>query len=90
MFKKCTKSKFKKFRNRKELNDKPKLLIKISLILFLIILYAFSFKNNNDDIQKDQSKILEELISFENSLNLNEEVFNEFRRINSQNKFIII
>ena len=86
-----SKKKFKhkiKFRNRKELNDKPKLLIKISLILFLIILYAFSFKNNNDDIQKDQSKILEELISFENSLNLNEEVFNEFRRINSENKLI--
>ena len=86
-----SKKKFKhkiKFRNRKEINDKPKLLIKISLILFLIILYAFSFKNNNDDIQKDQSKILEELISFENSLNLNEEVFNEFRRINSENKLI--
>ena len=86
-----SKKKFKhkiKFRNRKEINDKPKLLIKISLILFLIILYAFSFKNNNDDIQKDQSKILEELISFENSLNLNEEVFNEFRKINSENKLI--
>ena len=86
-----SKKKFKhkiKFRNRKEINDKPKLLIKISLILFLIILYAFSFKNNNDDIQKAQSKILEELISFENSLNLNEEVFNEFRRINSENKLI--
>ena len=86
-----SKKKFKhkiKFRNRKEMNDMPKLLIKISLILFLIILYAFSFKNNNVDIQKDQSKILEELISFENSLNLNEEVFNEFRRINSENKLI--
>ena len=86
-----SKKKFKhkiKFRNRKEINDKPKLLIKISLILFLIILYAFSFQNNNVDIQKDQSKILEELISFENSLNLNEEVFNEFRRINSENKLI--
>ena len=86
-----SKKKFKHkiiFRNRKEINDKPKLLIKISLILFLIILYAFTFQNNNVDIQKDQSKILEELISFENSLNLNEKVFNEFRRINSENKLI--
>ena len=69
---------------------------KIIFISFLIILYIslYSFKKldisfeNDINLVKYQDSVLPEIKSYENSLNLNREIFQEFRKINSENKLI--
>ena len=63
---------------------------KLSIIIFLIILiiYFFSKDISYIPLEQHQGSSFEEILSFENNLNLTELNFEEFRKINSENKLI--
>ena len=58
------------------------------IILFISSSFIDTFINYESQNQKGsvQESLFQEIISFENQLNLSEQVFNEFRKINSDNK----
>ena len=60
------------------------------IILFISSSFIDTFINYESQNQKGsvQESLFQEIISFENQLNLSEQVFNEFRKINSDNKLI--
>ena len=60
------------------------------IILFISSSFIDNFINYESQNQKGsvQESLFQEIISFENQLNLSEQVFNEFRKINSDNKLI--
>ena len=89
--KKKTKLKLNKLKLHKKLKKKKFPSIKptkLPIIFILIILYLllYLFDKNRISLEKYQSSIFPEIVSFENNLNLNQEIFDEFRQINSDNK----
>lgn len=78
----------------------PNKLKKICLICELIVVYIFSYKNKNPpptptiikekEISKEEinTNILPEIKSFEAKINLNQQIFYDFRKINSENKLL--
>ena len=84
---------FKSFKNIKRHKKfegiiyKLKFFEKLCIILMLIALYVYQ-SLNGIPIEQIQAKVLPEIKSFENSINLNQQIFNEFRKINSENKLI--
>ena len=65
-----------------------KSLFRLSILLLLFLLYQlFPLQKNKVPI-KISDNILSDIISYEHNLNLSNEIFNEFRNINRQNKFI--
>ena len=91
--KKRTKLKLNKLKLSKKLKKKKIPSIKptkLPIIFILIILYLllYLFDKNRISLEKYQSSIFPEIVSFENNLNLNQEIFDEFRQINSDNKLI--
>ena len=83
----------KKIRKKKKIKKFSKIfLIKLSMIFVLIVVYIFpiQFSKNISQIplKQNQSNALPEIKSFENNLNLNQQIFYEFRRINSENKLL--
>ena len=58
------------------------------------MVYIFSYINKSPAVIKEipieqiQANVLPEIKSFENSINLNQQIFYEFRKINSENKLI--
>ena len=93
IFKNILKKKFRKkikILKKEKKNKITKITNKLLSILFLIIIYTFlllQIKNNNI-IKKNYSSVLEEIIAFENNLNITTEIINEFRKINTENKLI--
>ena len=79
-----------KTQNEKKKNKLTKIPKKLLPILFLIIIYTFLLlqNKNNNIIKKNYSSVLEEIIEFENNLNITTEIINEFRKINTENKLI--
>ena len=67
-----------------------KFLKKLPMILILLLFYTYinSLDENKIPLEQYQSTILPEIHSFENNINLNPNIFAEFRRINSENKLI--
>ena len=84
---------FKSFKNIKRHKKFEKIIYtlkffeKLGIILMLIALYVYQ-SLNGIPIEQIQAKVLPEIKSFENSINLNQQIFNEFRKINSENKLI--
>ena len=71
----------------------PMILIKkLRIIFILIISYIFQYLYSPDktgfSLKQYQSSVLPEIIDFENNLNLNLTIFDEFRNINSKNVLI--
>ena len=90
--KKRIKLKLNKLKYRKKFKKKypsinPK---KMPIIFILIIIYILLYllDKNRIPLEKYQSSVFPEIISFENNLNLTNEIFDEFRKINSENKLI--
>jgi hypothetical protein len=58
------------------------------------VVYIFPYVNKSPAVIKEipieqiQANVLPEIKSFENSINLNQQIFYEFRKINSENKLI--
>ena len=81
-----------KLRARKKIKKKSQILLinKLSIILFLIISYIslYLFNKNKIPLEQYQISVLPEILSYENNLNLNIKIFDEFRKINSENKLI--
>jgi len=79
-------------RTRKKIKKKSSIILqnKLFIILFLIISYITLYLFNKRKIPLEQyhTTVLPEIISYENNLNLNTKIFDEFRRINSENKLI--
>ena len=93
MKKKLMKKKIKyKFKFR--LNKKKFLLnyslYKSFIIFFLISLYGYYiiYNNNQAKIITVKDSIFQEIVSFENNLNLTPQIFDEFRKINCDNKLL--
>ena len=61
-------------------------IIKLFILLILISFLSYIYKYLLN--KKDKIKILSEIKSFEDNLNLNQQTFYEFRKINSENKLI--
>ena len=87
------------FKSRKNLKQhKTKIFkqkfIKLFIICSLIVVYIFPYINKSPAVIKEipieqiQANVLPEIKSFENSINLNQQIFYEFRKINSENKLI--
>ena len=81
-----------KLRARKKIKKKSPILLinKLFIILFLIISYIslYLFNKNKIPLEQYQISVLPEILSYENNLNLNIKIFDEFRKINSENKLI--
>ena len=69
---------------------KQKFIIKFCIIFILIALYMYQYilDKNKIPLEQYQANVLPEIKSFENNLNLNQQIFDEFRKINSENKLI--
>jgi len=80
-------SKFKKYPKEKPLSN---LIKKLIIILFYSYLFINTFINNEFQVQEGrvEKSIFQEILSFENNLNLSQQVFNEFRKINCDNKLL--
>ena len=65
-----------------------KSLFRLSILLLLFLLYQLCPLQKNKIPIKLSDNILSDIISYEQNLNLSYEIFNEFRNINRQNKFI--
>ena len=89
LMKKKIKYKFKFRLNKKKflLNYS---LYKSFIIFFLILLYGYYiiYNNNQDKIITVKDSIFQEIVSFENNLNLTPQIFDEFRKINCDNKLL--
>ena len=91
LMKKKIKYKFKFRLNKKKflLNN---CLYKLFIIFFLVSLYIFFLYNNNQvTIITVKDSIFQEIVSFENNLNLTpqiSQIFDEFRKINCDNKLL--
>ena len=72
---------------KKKLTDFIKNLL---IILFISSSFIDIFIKHESQPQKGRVKesIFQEIVSFENQLNLSEQIFKEFRKINSDNKLI--
>ena len=79
--------KFKKCLIKKSLAN---LIKKLFIILCFSSLNIKPFINNNSQFQEGPIKktIFQEIVSFENNLNLSQQIFDEFRKINCDNKLI--
>ena len=95
------KTNFKSKKKRKYRKIKFSINLKLPMIIFFIILYIslYILEKNNISLKLDENEvsleqyhasILPELISFENNatLNLNQELYYEFRKINCDNKLL--
>ena len=84
----------KKYKLKYRKNPKRKLnsflLQKLFFILSLIMLYSYLFINYKfqGTVVRVKDSIFKEIISFENNLNLTLQIFDEFRKINCDNKLI--
>ena len=80
-------SKFKKYPKEKPLQN---LIKKFLIILFFSYLFIDTFINNESQVQEGrvEKSIFKEILSFENHLNLSQQIFQEFRKINCDNKLI--
>ena len=84
----------KKYKLKYRKNPKRKhnsfLLQKLFFILSLIMLYSYLFINYKfqGTVVRVKDSIFKEIISFENNLNLSLQIFDEFRKINCDNKLI--
>ena len=83
----------KKIRKKKKIKKFSKIfIIKLCMIFVLIVTYIFPipFSKNISQIplKQYQLNVLLEIKSFEDNLTLNQEIFYEFRRINSENKLL--
>ena len=88
LMKKKIKYKFKFRLNKKKflLNN---CLYKLFIIFFLVSLYIFFLYNINQvKIITVKDSIFQEIVSFENNLNLTPQIFDEFRKINCDNKLL--
>ena len=72
---------------KKKLLDLVKNLL---LILFISSSFIDTFIKHESQLQKGRVKesIFQEIVSFENHLNLSQQIFDEFRKINCGNKLI--
>ena len=89
LMKKKIKYKFK-FRKKKKKFLLNYSLYKSFIIFFLILLYGYYiiYNNNQDKIITVKDSIFQEIVSFENNLNLTPQIFDEFRKINCDNKLL--
>ena len=83
------KLKGKKKQNIKQKKFNAKIIFKI-FILFVLILSDINFYSLDTISPKgvDEAKAFQEILSFENNLNLTDDTFYEFLEINEQNKLI--
>ena len=65
-----------------------KSIFRLSILLLLFLLYQLCPLQKNKIPIKISDNILSDIISYEQNLNLSYEIFNKFRNINRQNKFI--
>ena len=83
-----------KYRFKHKKNGKRKfesnVVKKLDFILLLILLYSYIFINYRYEFQiiRVSDSIFQEIVSFENNLNLTTQIFDEFRQINCDNKLI--
>ena len=63
---------------------------KLCIIFMLIISYMSSYKSDKNIIHLEQyqASVLPEIKSYEKNISLNQEIFYEFRKINSENKLL--
>ena len=78
---------FIKFPKKKSLSN---IIKKLLIILFFSCLFINTFINYESEVQEEKvpKSIFEEILSFENHLNLSQQIFDEFRKINCDNKLI--
>ena len=91
--KKITKKKSKyEIKHPKNLikQKRKRFLSKLSIILFLIISVIFLFIKDKIKIplEQYQASIFPEILSFENNVDLSQDLFDEFRKVNSENKLL--
>ena len=84
-------AKFKlKYRKKSNKKFQSKNIRKFSLIIFLILLYTCLILSDKFKIplEQYQALVFPEIVAFEKNLNLTIKMFDEFRKINSENKLI--
>ena len=84
-------AKFKlKYRKKSNKKFRSKNIRKFSLIIFLILLYICIFLSDKFKmpLEQYQALVFPEIVAFEKNLNLTIKMFDEFRKINSENKLI--
>ena len=71
-------------------NILPDIIKNLLIIMFISLLFLDTFIKYESQAQKGiiQESIFQEIVSFENHLNLSQQIFDEFRKINCDNKLI--
>ena len=92
---KSTFKSLKKIRKKTIKNFAQISIIKLCMIFTLFVAYIYRYKKQSITIlnpilneKQYQLNVLPEIKSFEDNLTLNQEIFYEFRRINSENKLL--